>query len=58
MQGWRRTNEDAHICNLDIGDGVALFAVFDGHGDDKVAKYLQENLLSRLASNKFFISDI
>lgn len=24
--------EDSHIANLDIGDGVALFAVFDGHG--------------------------
>jgi hypothetical protein len=24
--------EDAHISNLDIGDGVAIFGVFDGHG--------------------------
>lgn len=24
--------EDAHISSLDIGDGVALFGVFDGHG--------------------------
>lgn len=24
--------EDAAIHNLDIGDGNALFAVFDGHG--------------------------
>lgn len=32
MQGWRRSMEDAHISNLDIGDGVAIFGVFDGHG--------------------------
>ena len=24
--------EDACICELDIGNGNALFAVFDGHG--------------------------
>jgi serine/threonine protein phosphatase PrpC len=24
--------EDAHISSLDIGDGVAIFGVFDGHG--------------------------
>lgn len=29
--------EDAHIANLDIGDGVSIFGVFDGHG----GKYYQ-----------------
>jgi serine/threonine protein phosphatase PrpC len=24
--------EDSHIANMDIGDGVAIFGVFDGHG--------------------------
>jgi serine/threonine protein phosphatase PrpC len=24
--------EDSHITNLDIGDGIAVFGVFDGHG--------------------------
>ncbi len=24
--------EDAHISSMDIGDGVAIFGVFDGHG--------------------------
>lgn len=32
MQGWRRSMEDAHISSMDIGDGVAIFGVFDGHG--------------------------
>lgn len=29
--GWRNGMEDAHITNLDLGDGNMLFAVFDGH---------------------------
>jgi serine/threonine protein phosphatase PrpC len=32
MCGWRMYMEDAHICDLNIGDGNTLFAVFDGHG--------------------------
>lgn len=24
--------EDAHICNTNLGAGMALFGVFDGHG--------------------------
>ena len=25
MQGWRKSNEDAHIHNMDLGDGNSLF---------------------------------
>lgn len=35
MQGWRRSQEDAHIatCTLEVDGGdAALFGVFDGHG--------------------------
>ena len=32
MQGWRNTQEDAHLCAIDIAEGVSLFGVFDGHG--------------------------
>ena len=32
MQGWRKSMEDSHITKLDLGDGVSLFGVFDGHG--------------------------
>lgn len=32
MCGWRKYMEDAHICNIDLGDGNSFFAVFDGHG--------------------------
>ena len=42
MQGWRKSNEDAHIINLDLGDGNALFAVFDGHGGEQVAMFCEK----------------
>ena len=32
MQGWRNTQEDAHICSINFVEGLSLFAVFDGHG--------------------------
>ncbi len=32
MQGWRKGMEDAHLCVKNIGDDVALFGIFDGHG--------------------------
>jgi serine/threonine protein phosphatase PrpC len=32
MQGWRRSMEDAHIANTNLGNGLSLFGVFDGHG--------------------------
>lgn len=32
MQGWRNTMEDSHIACLDLGNGVAFYGVYDGHG--------------------------
>jgi len=32
MQGWRKTMEDSHIAELNLGDGCSVFGVFDGHG--------------------------
>jgi protein phosphatase 1G len=40
MQGWRDTQEDTHIAELDIGHGVSIFGVFDGHGGPEVAKFV------------------
>lgn len=36
MQGWRKSMEDAHIAQLDLTDGVAVFGVFDGHGGKSI----------------------
>ncbi|OWA50145.1 putative protein phosphatase [Hypsibius exemplaris] len=39
MQGWRISQEDAHVANLNFDQKSMLFAVFDGHGGAEVAKY-------------------
>ncbi|KAM6503638.1 Protein phosphatase 2C (PP2C)-like domain containing protein [Amanita muscaria] len=53
MHGWRIDMEDAHATVLDL-DGEpnsnVFFAVYDGHGDDRVSKYAGENLHKRLLS--------
>lgn len=32
ISGWRKTMEDADIHCCDMGDGNAIFGIFDGHG--------------------------
>ena len=51
MQGWRKSNEDAHIHNLDLGDGNCLFAVFDGHGGEQVAMFCERHMPELLINN-------
>ncbi len=48
MQGWRRSQEDAHISKVDIGEGNALFAVFDGHGGSEVSKFVERHFVREL----------
>ena len=55
MQGWRKSNEDAHIHELDIGDGNSLFAVFDGHGGEQVARFCEKQMPSMLMSNEEYL---
>lgn len=52
MQGWRKSNEDAHIHNLNIGDGNTLLAVFDGHGGEHVALFCEKYFIEILTSNQ------
>lgn len=54
MQGWRRTNEDAHISALDFEPGLSLFAVFDGHGGAEVAKYCEKHFIIELRQDQDF----
>lgn len=50
------TMEDAHIANANIGNDIALFAVFDGHGGPEVAKFCEHYFLEELLKNRNFIS--
>ena len=54
MQGWRCTQEDAHLQEIDIGGGMSLFAVMDGHGGNEVAEFVRDNLIEMLKANEHF----
>lgn len=56
MQGWRNTMEDSHIAELDLGNGVSFFGVYDGHGGNEVADYVKEHLISELKKMDSFIN--
>lgn len=45
MQGWRRNQEDAHIANLRLPNGEAIFGVFDGHGGEQVAQFVEKKFV-------------
>ena len=48
--------EDAHICEPDInGEGIGLFAVFDGHGGIEVAKFCERHFVEQLLKNSNFL---
>jgi len=48
MLGWRRSMEDSHIAELDLGNGVSYFGVFDGHGGAEVAIFVKKHLIEEL----------
>ncbi|GAV08414.1 hypothetical protein RvY_18106 [Ramazzottius varieornatus] len=50
MQGWRVSQEDAHVTLPEFDDQSMLFAVFDGHGGSEVAKYAAMHLGQHLKS--------
>jgi protein phosphatase 1G len=52
-QGWRKTQEDAHIAEA-ITDEYHLFAVLDGHGGAEVAKFVAACLPQELKSLDHF----
>ena len=55
MQGWRKSNEDAHIMAPDFVPGLSLFAVFDGHGGCEVAKYCDQFFVPLLMDDEEFM---
>jgi len=48
MQGWRKHQEDAHVCprivSKEGGCNVVLAGVYDGHGGAEVARYVAAHL--------------
>ena len=54
MQGWRKSNEDAHITAVDFVPGISLFAVFDGHGGSEVAKFCGAHFVEELKNDPDF----
>lgn len=59
MQGWRVEMEDAHIAteiSLPQNKKGMLFAVFDGHGGDQVAKFANKKFTEVLVSQAEFKS--
>ena len=45
MQGWRNNQEDSHIADVKLPNGEAIFGVFDGHGGEQVAKFVQKKFV-------------
>ena len=55
MQDWRLSMEDAHICNDNLdGQGIGLFAIFDGHGGIEAAKFCERHFSQNLLKNPHF----
>ena len=54
MQGWRNSNEDAHITAIDFEPGHSLMAVFDGHGGAEVAKFCDAHFVAELKNDLDF----
>lgn len=56
MQGWRKSQEDAHIANTNLPGGIACFAVFDGHGGKEVSIWVKEKFCEELVKLQEFKS--
>ena len=59
MQGWRKRMEDSHINDLDVGPSnkTQLFGVFDGHGGNEVAKFVQNHFSEEFVKNQNYLKN-
>lgn len=57
-EGWRNGMEDAHLAapEFDVGRGLGLFGVFDGHGGSAVAKLVAEMMPAALRQQPAFLA--
>ena len=53
MQGWRRSQEDAHIVQLPE-DGLGVYSVFDGHSGATVSAYAADHFVEVLKATDGF----
>jgi protein phosphatase 1G len=51
VQGWRSTQEDAHLALPKFEANASLFGVFDGHNGAEVAKFVAKNLPQVILNN-------
>ena len=42
-KGWRESNEDTYIEDIDIEMGMSLFGIFDGHGGCGVSVFAERH---------------
>lgn len=54
MQGWRKSQEDAHIAHTDLDEDMSLFGVFDGHGGKEVSIFVEKVFKEELVKLKSF----
>ena len=54
MQGWRMNMEDAHIFECDFEADASLFAIFDGHGGEEVAKFVEHKFGAELKRSEHY----
>ena len=57
MQGWRRTQEDAHIVH-ELANNTNVFGVFDGHGGREVSNFAKAHFAECLAKQRTYNADV
>ncbi|EPY42992.1 protein phosphatase [Angomonas deanei] len=59
MQGWRKSMEDAHVAQLNIGGCKkrAFFGVFDGHQSNEAARFCRAHMLDEVMKSADKYSD-
>ena len=57
MQGWRRSQEDAHIVHQ-LPNGTNVFGVVDGHGGREVSNFAKAHFAEALTKQRTYGADV